>query len=55
MGDKCDATLGGNPCGFDAEYEVYDVVGDEFYVSCRRHIADVMEQNDFDRAEVEKL
>jgi hypothetical protein len=55
MTDKCEASFGGNQCGFNAEFEVYDVVHDDFYKSCKKHIADVMEQNDFDRAEVEKL
>lgn len=55
MSEKCEAEFGGNQCGFDAVYEVYDIVGNESHVACRRHVVDVMEQKDFDRAEVDKL
>jgi hypothetical protein len=53
--ERCDAEFGGNQCGQEAVYEVYDIVGNTPYVACKKHVVDVMEQNDFDRAEVDKL
>jgi hypothetical protein len=52
---KCEANLGGNQCGTDAVFEVYDVIANETHVACAKHVVTIMEQFDFDRAEVERL
>lgn len=64
MADKCEAVLGGNRCGFNAEWLILvgrrrDHDGNDDFdgtsLACTRHVGTVMEEKDIDRAEVEKL
>lgn len=53
MPDKCDAVIGGNQCGFNAEWLID--TGDEQYETCGKHVGIVMDEHDIDRAEIEKI
>lgn len=62
MPEKCEAVVGGNRCGFDAEWQITESgifidesMRDGIFLSCSKHIGTLMEENDIDRAEVEKL
>jgi hypothetical protein len=40
--DKCSATLGGNPCKSDADFDIEDEQSGEEYKACERHVGAVL-------------
>jgi len=53
--DKCEAVLGGNQCGFNAEWSVEDLSDGEVYFACTKHVGVVAEQKEITHGEFEKL
>jgi len=53
MAQKCEAILGGNQCGFDADWQIEDLATGNYYFACSKDIGVVMEENEIDHAEIE--
>ena len=55
MADKCDAVLGGNQCGFDAEWAVEDLATGDMYFACMKDVGVVAEQHEITHGDIQRL